>query len=132
MASRLAPTISPDTAFFWEGLREHKLLIQRCTECQAQRHPARPMCPQCNSLSWDTFQSSGRGSVYSYVMPRYPKMPFLEYPYIVVLVELDEGIRIVSNLRDIDPDDVRVGMTVEVFYETFDGDLVLHQFRPTR
>jgi len=92
------------------------------------------MCPTCNSLDWDTKESTGRGTVYSYVMPQHPPMPLMEYPYIVVLVELDEGVRLVSNLREIAPADVEVGMPVEVFYETFDTvdgkDVVLHQFRP--
>ncbi|HZQ31743.1 MAG TPA: Zn-ribbon domain-containing OB-fold protein [Mycobacterium sp.] len=136
MATRLAPTISPDTAFFWNGLHQHKLLIQRCAGCGALRQPPRPMCPACNSLEWETIESSGKGTVYSYVMPQHPQMPFMEYPYIVVLVELEEGVRLVSNLCGIAPDDVEVGMPVEVFYQTFDSavggnDLVLHQFRPT-
>jgi uncharacterized protein len=136
MAARLAPTISPDTEFFWNGLREHKLLIQRCTRCGSLRNPPRPMCPKCRSLDWDTVESSGRGTVYSYVMPHQPRFPFFDYPYIVVLVALDEGVRLVSNLCDIEPGDVTVGMPVEVCYQTFDGnsesgDLVLHQFRPS-
>jgi uncharacterized OB-fold protein len=130
MAMRLAPSASPDTAFFWDGLREQKLLIQRCKSCSALRHPPRPMCPKCNSLEWDTLPSSGRGVVYSWVMPQHPRFPFFEYPYIVVLVELAEGVRLVSNLCGIAPDGVRVGMPVEVFYETFENDVVLHQFRP--
>jgi uncharacterized protein len=136
MATRLAPTVSPDSEFFWNGLRENRLLIQRCTACRALRHPARPMCPACNSLEWDTVESTGRGTVYSYVMPQHPPMPLMEYPYIVALVELDENVRLVSNLRDIAPADVEVGMPVEVFYETFDTldgkDVVLHQFRAVR
>jgi uncharacterized OB-fold protein len=130
MARRLAPAISPDTAFFWAALRERKLLIQHCTGCGALRHPPRPMCPKCNSLDWDAVESSGRGTVYSYVMPLHPPFPFMEYPYVVVLVELEEGTRLVSNLRDVAPEDICVGMPVEVFFETFDDDLVLHQFRP--
>jgi uncharacterized protein len=134
MATRLAPMISPDTEFFWDGLREHKLLIQRCNGCGTLRNPARPMCPHCRSLSWEAIEASGRGTVYSYVMPHEPKFPFFDYPYIVVLVELEEGVRLLSNLCDIDPADVTVGMGVEVFFQSFDGaekDLVLHQFRPT-
>jgi uncharacterized protein len=130
MAPRLAPAIGPDTEFFWNGLREGKLLIQRCGGCGALRHPPRPMCPKCRSLDWETVESSGRGTVYSYVMPHEPRFPFFDYPYIVVLVDLGEGVRLVSNLFDIDPADVAVGMPVEVYYETFDGGLVLHQFRP--
>ncbi|HET7072988.1 MAG TPA: Zn-ribbon domain-containing OB-fold protein [Mycobacterium sp.] len=130
MAPRLAPAIGPDNEFFWKGLREHRLLLQRCTECEALRHPPRPMCPTCRSVSWDAIEASGRGTVYSYVMPLEPKFPFFDYPYIVVLVQLDEGMRLVSNLCGIDPADVTVGMPVEVYYKTFDNDLVLHQFRP--
>lgn len=134
MATRLAPTLSPDTEFFWNGLRDHKLLIQRCKDCRALRAPARPMCPNCTSLHWDTVESSGRGTVYSYVMPQHPPMPLMEYPYIVALIELDEGVRLVSNLCEIATESVEVGMPVEVFYATFDTlddkDVVLHQFRP--
>jgi uncharacterized protein len=130
MATRLPPTVSPDTEFFWTGLRNHELLIQRCAECGTLRNPPRPMCPHCQSLDWDTVASSGRGTVYSYVMPHYPPLPFLEYPYVVVLVELAEGIRLVSNLVGIEPQHIEVGMPVEVCFESFDGDLVLHQFRP--
>ena len=130
MAPRLAPAVSRDTEFFWNGLRDQKLLIQRCTGCGTLRHPPRPMCPKCRSLEWYSVESSGRGAVYSYVMPLEPRFPFFDYPYIVVLVQLDEGVRLVSNLCDISPADVTVGMPVEVFYRTFDDDLVLHQFRP--
>lgn len=137
MATRLAPSISPDTEFFWSGLKDHKLLIQRCTDCKTLRVPPRPMCGNCQSLNWDSIESTGRGTVYSFVMPQYPPLPFLQYPYVVVLVELEEGVRIVSNLRDIEPAAVEVGLPVEVFYEKFEAipngdELVLHQFRPTR
>lgn len=130
MAARLAPAVSPDTEFFWNGLRDNKLLIQRCDGCGALRNPPRPMCPHCRSLAWTAIESSGRGTVYSHVVPLEPKFPFFDYPYVVVLVELDEGIRLVSNLCGVDPAAVTPGMPVEVFFEQFDDDLVLHQFRP--
>ncbi|WP_319448036.1 MULTISPECIES: Zn-ribbon domain-containing OB-fold protein [unclassified Mycobacterium] len=132
MAARLAPTVSPDTEFFWAGLRNHELLIQRCGACGTLRNPPRPMCPHCQSLDWDTLKATGRGTVYSWVMPQYPPMPFMEYPYIVVLVALEEGIRLVSNLIDIAPEHVQVGMPVEVCFEEFDDALVLHQFHPAQ
>ena len=130
MSTRLAPTTTPDTQFFWDGVRAHTLLIQRCTACRALRHPPRPMCPQCNSLAWDTIESSGRGVVYSFVMPQHPPLPWFDYPYIVALVELEEGTRLVSNLCDVAPQHVTIGMPVEVFYARFDDGLVLPQFRP--
>jgi len=88
------------------------------------------MCPRCNSVEWDTIESCGRGEVFSFVMPQHPPYPWFEYPYIVVLVDLEEGIRLVSNLCEIEPADVSIGMLVEVFYEEFDDGLVLPQFRP--
>lgn len=132
MATRMAPTISADTEFFWNGLKQNKLLIQRCSGCATLRHPPRPMCAQCRSLEWEPIEASGRGTVYSYVMPHQPRVPFFDYPYIVVLVELEEGVRLVSNLTDIDPAEVEVGMPVQLYFQTYDNDLTLHQFRPSR
>jgi hypothetical protein len=130
MATPLAPTTSLDTQFFWDALRDHKLLIQRCAGCGALRNPPRPMCPECGSLEWDTIESSGSGTVHSFAVPRHPPFPFMDYPYIVALIDLDEGVRIVSNLCEIAPEDVEFGLPVEVFFKTFENDLVLHQFRP--
>src|SRR6185369_10693585 len=89
VSERLAPATTPDSKFFWDALREEKLLIQRCSECGVLRHPSRPMCPRCNSLGWETIESSGRGTVYSFVMPRHPPFPWFEGTYIVALVALD-------------------------------------------
>jgi uncharacterized OB-fold protein len=125
--------MSADTRFFWEGAKEHKLLLQRCGGCRSLRHPPRPMCPRCQSLDWDTIESSGRGVVYSFVMPRHPPLPWFDQPYVVALVELEEGTRFVSNLCHVDPADVRNGMRVEVFFEEFEPDgLVLPLFRPAQ
>ena len=130
MSFRLAPSTSPDTQFFWDGLAEHRLLIQRCTSCATLRHPPRPMCPQCHSLEWTAIESSGRGTVYSFVMPRHPAMPFLDDDYIVALIELEEGTRVVSNLVDVTPDDAVIGMPVRVRFDAFDDDVVLPMFVP--
>ena len=130
MTFRLAPSMTADTQFFWDGAKDGRLLIQRCLQCTALRHPPRPMCPQCHSLEWDTIESSGRGTVYSYVMPQHPPLPFFEDRYIVVLVELEEGVRLVSNLVDIDADDASIGMPVRVRFDAFDDGVVLPVFVP--
>ena len=124
---RLAPTVTPDTAFFWDGLVERELRIQRCVDCGRLRHPPRPMCPGCNSLAWDSIVAAGTGTVYSYVLPRHPDFGF-ESPHIVALVDLDEGTRILTNLVDVDPDTIRIGMRVRVRFDEFDGGLVLALF----
>ena len=129
MATPLRPSMSPDTEFFWNGLRERRLLIQRCSSCGILRHPPRPMCPHCLSIEWDTIESTGRGTVHSFVMPQHPQFPFMDYPYIVALIDLAEGVRLVSNLIDIEPENAWIDMPVEVSFTEFDDGFVLHQFR---
>ncbi len=121
--------MSADTSFFWEGAERGELLIQRCASCRTLRHPPGPGCPACGSLEWDGLTSSGRGTVYSYAVHHYPPIPRFEVPNLVALVELEEGTRVLANLREIDPDDVQIDMPVEVFFEDFEG-VVLPQFRP--
>jgi uncharacterized OB-fold protein len=128
---RPRPVVNEDNRFFWDGVARGELLIQRCTGCGRLRHPPRPMCPQCRSLEWDTLRSSGRGAVYSYVIPHHPPVPPFTYPHVVGLIELEEGTRLVSNVIDIDPAEVRIGMPVEVCFISVDDDLVLPQFRPS-
>ena len=71
MSSRLAPSMTADTQFFWDGAKEQRLLIQRCGGCATLRHPPRPMCLSCHSLEWDTLEALGRGTVYSFVILRH-------------------------------------------------------------
>lgn len=129
VAKRPPPGISDDTRFFWEGARAGKLLIQRCSACQTLRHPPGPVCPSCHSFEWDALQASGRGKVYSFVVMHYPEVPPFEHPNLIVLVELEEGTRLISQMVGIPPGDVRIGQAVQVEFNTFDGDLVLPQFR---
>ncbi len=126
---RPRPAITPDNAFFWDGVGERKLLIQRCT-CGRLRHPPGPMCPTCRSLEWDSVEASGRGRVYSFVVAHHPPIPPFEYPNLIALIELEEGTRLVSNLVGVVPADVRVGMPVSVEFREFDGGQILPQFRP--
>ena len=130
MSDRLAPTTTPDTKFFWDGLKDGKILVQRCKGCARLRHPPRPMCPHCNSLDWDAIEASGRGTLHSFVLPRHPSWPWFEGTYFVALVDLEEGVRLVTNLVDVDPADVTIGMPVEGRVEHFDNGVSLHQFRP--
>jgi uncharacterized OB-fold protein len=130
VSARLAPSTTADTAFFWEGVKEHRLLIQRCSRCGALRHPPRPMCPACRALAWDVLEASGRGTVFSFVMPRHPPLPWFDGTYIVALVDLDEGTRLVSNLVGVEPDDASIGMPVVVRFEEFDDGVVLPVFAP--
>jgi len=130
---RPAPGISDDTRFFWEGAKEGKLLIQRCTSCGTLRHPPGPSCPQCHAFEWDTVQASGRGTVYSFVVMHYPEVPPFEHPNPIGLIELEEGTRLIAQLIGVKPGEVQVGQAVQVEFHTFDtaaGPMALPQFRP--
>lgn len=126
---RPRPGISPDTAFFWDGLKERKLLIQRCKGCGALRHPPGPACPSCHSMEWDTVNASGRATLYSYVVFHYPEVPPFNYPNPIGLIELEEGTRLVAGLVGVEPEQVAIGSPLQLeFIE--DDDLVLPVFRP--
>ena len=123
------PGITHDNRFFWEGLLQHKLLIQRCASCRRLQHPPAPMCPGCHSFEMEAIEACGRGVVHSFVVAHHPPIPPFEYPNVIVLVELEEGTRLVSRLVGTQPDDVAIGMPVAVEFETIADDFVLHRFR---
>jgi uncharacterized OB-fold protein len=124
------PGITHDNRFFWEGLRERKLRIQRCAACHQLQHPPAPMCGGCHSFELGAVDASGRGTVHSFVVAEHPRIPPFEYPNVIVLVELAEGTRLVSRLAGVAPEDVAIGMAVEVDFEHIDDQLTLHLFRP--
>jgi uncharacterized OB-fold protein/acyl dehydratase len=126
---RPRPGTTHDNRFFFEGAKEHRLLIQRCAACQALRHPPQPRCDKCGSYDWDALQSSGRGVVYSYVVNHYPQVPAFDYPLPIGLIELEEGTRLVAQLVDVPVEDIAVGMPVEVTWIE-DGDLTIPAFKP--
>jgi uncharacterized protein len=123
------PVVGHDDGYFWNGVAEGKLLLQRCADCGRVRQPPTPMCPNCRSLKTGSQESTGRGTVYSWILSHHPTEPDAE-PRIVVLVDLEEGVRLVSNLIDVELSEVDNGMEVEVCFRTFEGGVTLPQFRP--
>ena len=124
------PGITHDSRFFWEGLRERQLRIQRCLDCHHLQHPPAPMCTGCHSFSMGWQDASGRGVVHSFVVAEHPRIPPFEYPNVIVLVELEEGTRLVSRLVGLAPEEVAIGLPVAVDFEVVDDELTLHLFRP--
>jgi uncharacterized OB-fold protein len=127
---RPRPALTQDNAFWFEGARSHELLIQRCTSCSMLRHPPLPACANCGSLEWDTVASSGRGTLYSYVVVHYPQVPSFEYPLPIGLIELEEGTRVVANLAQVERDDIKIGMPLSAEFVDFDEELSLPVFVP--
>jgi uncharacterized OB-fold protein/acyl dehydratase len=127
---RPRPAVTADNAFWFDGAKEHRLLIQTCARCGRLRHPPGPRCPRCGSYDWKATEASGRGRVYSFVVNHYPQVPAFDYPLAVGLIELEEGTRLVADIVECDPSDVTVGMPVEVAWLDLDPDLTLPAFRP--
>ncbi|MCK2212861.1 OB-fold domain-containing protein [Actinomadura sp. ATCC 31491] len=126
----LRPAVNQDTAFFWEGARQGELRVQSCADCGLLRHPPGPLCPQCRSANRSYVLASGLGTLYSYVVHHRPPVPGRQTPFVVAVVELPEGVRVVGNVVDCPIEEVRVGMPLRVTYRPMDDDLVLPMWTP--
>lgn len=128
--NRPAPTYNQDQAWFWEGLKARELRIQRFPGTGTLIHPPANSNPESGSFDYDWVVASGQASLYSWAAPHYPQVPAFDYPLIVGLVELEEGVRMVSNIVGCTRDDLEIGMPLELCWlDTPDGH-TLHQFRP--
>lgn len=120
-ATMMRPASSRDTAFFWEGVKAHELRIQRRPDGSLQ-HPPVPAVWQDKTAPIDYVVASGKGTVYSFVVHQAPKVPGRTLPFVIALVELAEGVRMLGELRGIDPARVRIGLPVRATYLDFPAD----------
>jgi uncharacterized OB-fold protein len=131
---RIEPTTSEVSAPFWEATREQKLILQWCTHCNAAIFYPREVCPSCllsDGLEWRP--ASGRGEVYAVSVQHSPQIPLPAYesPYAVAVVELAEGVRMLSTIVGCDPESVTVGQSVTVTWEPLSDGRNLPMFSPT-
>lgn len=113
------PQPDRDTAAFWEAQNNHELRFQRCAECGTVRYPVGPLCPPCRSFDSEWIKSSGRGRVYSYTVVHYQSHPAFQVPYTVALVEMEEGPRIIAQLRAEEGTGAGIGTPVRIEWEDF-------------
>ena len=128
--TRPAPLLTEDNVFFWDAAREGRLVAQRCGVCGRLRHPPRPLCPDCHSLEIDVVDLSGEGTLYSYAILHHPQNPAFDYPVVAALVDLAEGVRVVSNLVETEPSDITIGMAVVVDFRPTRHDGAVPVFKP--
>jgi len=131
-AGKPVPRATAETAPFWEGCRRGELLFQRCRACgHAQFYP-RVLCAVCSAAELDWERSSMRGTIHSYtVVQRAPSEAFKpDVPYVLALVDLQEGFRMMLNVIETEPDSLRIGQAVRVVFEAR-GETMLPQARPT-
>ncbi len=131
MADPIIPVVTPELEPFFAAAREGRLVVQRCLSCGQLRFPARNLCSDCLSTDSEWTSVCGRGAVYSFFWMHQVYHPAFadEVPYPVVVVELEEGPRMTTNLQGCTRDTLHVGLPVEVFFEQR-GDVRLPQFRP--
>ena len=126
------PQVSPEMAPFFEAARRHELVVQRCARCGTPRFPARSICSRCLSRDASWTPVSGRGTVFSFAVMHQAYHPGFaaEVPYAVVVIQLEEGVRMLSNLVGCPVGDVRVGLPVEVVFDDVTPEVTLPKFRP--
>jgi len=128
------PTVEGESQPFWDAAREGKFLIRQCHDCGAAHHYPRPFCPTCwsENLTWE--EVSGQGTLYTYSTVFVNDLPPFgdRVPYVVAAVDLAEGPRVITNIVDCQPADLRVGMPVEVGYRELTPEITVPVFRPSR
>jgi uncharacterized OB-fold protein len=126
----IKPAISELNKPFWEGCRAHKLVAQQCTNCRERRYPASAVCPNCLSGAYEWRELTGRGELFSYIIIHRGYHPYWtqRVPYNVAFIELEEGLRMFSNIVGTPNEALRVGQKVKVAFEQRAEDLVVPVF----
>lgn len=124
------PRLRGLTAQWYAWLARHELRFQRCTGCEQFRHIPREVCPRCGSTEWTWEPSSGKGTVFTWTTTHRSLHPaWVETPFAQVVVELEEGPRVMTSLVDSTPDELRIGMPVQVVYDDVTAEVTLPKFK---
>jgi uncharacterized OB-fold protein len=133
MPKRMLPEATPETREFWEGAKRHELRIQRCLDCKRAYFYPRPFCPHCASRNVEWFTASGKGTLYSYVIVHRGPPGFQDWlPYVIAVVQLQEGPRMMSNVINVEPtpEHLPPDLPLEVTWEQQSDDITLPLFQP--
>jgi uncharacterized OB-fold protein len=126
------PRVDEESRGYWEALQRHELYFQRCRDCGTNRVPPRALCPACLSSAVEWVRASGRGTVYSFTVTHQNQAPGFRdaLPYVLAIVELAEGPRLMTNLVGCPVEAVHIGLAVEVVYDDVTPEITLATFRP--
>jgi uncharacterized OB-fold protein len=132
--TRPLPEVQPWSRAFWEGAKNGKLLVQHCKDCGLNIFYPRKFCPGCWSANLDWIEASGRATVYTFstaydmVEPKF----WADLPYTIAYVYLAEGVRMMTRIVDCKPEDISIGMEVQVVFHKLNDDFFLPYFRPVK
>ncbi len=130
----MPPPLANTTTYpWWKAAAEHRLVVQRCTACQHTRLPPAPVCPECRAAESDWKEVSGRGEVYTYTLVHRAIAAGQKLPCIIAVIALEDagGVRIISNLVDVNPEELEIGLPVELVWEDMSATLAIPRFRPS-
>jgi uncharacterized OB-fold protein len=130
--ARPAPEIIGHAAPFWAAAREGRLVIQHCPACGHFQHYPRPWCTNCLHQDPEFVESDGTGTIYTFTVIRRSPVPAFaaRVPYVLAFVDLDEGVRLVTNIVGCDPETVRIGQRVQAQFEAVDHEHTVVLFAP--
>ncbi len=131
----MPPPMANDEAVpWWRAAAEHRLVVQRCGECSHLRLPPAPVCPQCRSAEADWQEISGKGKLYTFTVVHRPVAADQALPFVIAVIELEgaQGLRMISNIVDTPPEELEIGMALEVVWEDMSPDLAVPRFRGAR
>ncbi len=129
---KFLPRPTPESVPFWQGCRDHKLLLQYCTDCGKHQFYPRVICANCMSEQLEWREASGRGNVETYtIVTRAVSDAYAaDVPYVIALITLEEGPRLMSNVIGCDVESVKCGVAVEVVFERWSDEITMPKFRP--
>jgi len=131
MYEKPLPVVDPESAPYWAALKARRLILKRCRDCGRHHFYPRALCPHCHSDALEWSDARGTGSIYSYTVARRPAGPAFkaDAPYVVAVVELDEGARMMTNIVTDDVESVRIGQRVVVAFEAVTDEITLPKFK---
>ena len=128
------PYVDEDNAQYWEYCKQHELRMQKCNQCGHVRFPCEIICPQCHSMDYEWARMSGKGTIYSWVVFQrcYHEAYKDDIPYAVGIIKLAEGPKMESNIIGIKPEDIKMGMPVELYFDDVTPGWALPKFKPSK
>jgi len=130
LKGRPYPIVTEDGMEFWARSKKHELAVQQCKSCSSKQFPPWGTCRNCMSDDLEWITCSGKGTVYSFSVVHHPPYEGLDAPYAFAVLELDEGVRMTTNIINCDPNDVEIGMRVRVVFKPISEEITLAFFQP--
>ena len=121
------PVPTRESKPYWDGLKAHRLVLQRCADCKKVRHYPRPMCDSCHSMECEWIEASGKGKVHSWAVNHHAFHPGFkrDTPYVLVTVDLDEGVRMLARLEENDASLLSLGLALRITYADVSEEFTL-------